>query len=54
MILEIIRYKGYKCYGGKQSGEGYFRIYFSGCFFLLSFLLSLSLYKYTITDKNSK
>ena len=54
MILEIIRYKGYNCYGGKQSGEGYFRICFSGFFFLLPFLLSLALYKYIITDNNSK
>ena len=53
MILEIIRHKGYKCYEGKQSGEGYFRLCFS-VFFLISFLLSLSLYKYTITDNNSK
>ena len=30
MILEIIRHKGYKCYEGKQSGEGYFRLCFDG------------------------
>ena len=38
MILEIIRFKGYKRYEGKQSGEGYFRLCFSGFFFFTFFL----------------
>lgn len=41
MILEIIRHKGYKCYEGKQSGEGYFRLCFSVFFF--NFFLTITI-----------